>query len=147
MFLDISVEKWLFRQIRFTSGDFQFSSNKKKLFLEWIDHLMGRHTLETALLLRNNLCSFCKFLFIFIFSFLNSLDMNIKDFDEVSTWCKKMQISLVIVGPEDPLANGIADHLKTEGMMIFFIYLFILYFYIYFFFFLYECKFLCLCFC
>ena len=32
---------------------------------------------------------------------------------------KKMQISLAIIRPEDPLANGITDHLKTENIPYF----------------------------
>lgn len=50
---------------------------------------------------------------------MTNVDINIKDFDEVCSWCKKMGISLVIVGPEDPLANGISDHLTKEGIPCF----------------------------
>ncbi|CAE1178393.1 GART [Acanthosepion pharaonis] len=50
---------------------------------------------------------------------MTNVDIKIKDFDEVCSWCKKMQISLVIVGPEDPLANGISDHLAKEGIPCF----------------------------
>ena len=42
-------------------------------------------------------------------------DINIKDFVAVSQWCKEKTISLVVIGPEDPLANGIADVLKENG--------------------------------
>ena len=42
-------------------------------------------------------------------------DINIKDFVAVSKWCKEKTISLVVIGPEDPLANGIADVLKENG--------------------------------
>ncbi len=47
---------------------------------------------------------------------INFSDINISDFSGVATWCKDNDISLVVVGPEDPLANGIADTLKKEGM-------------------------------
>ena len=40
-----------------------------------------------------------------------------KEFDEVSTWCKTNNIELVAVGPEDPLAGGLADHLTKEGLL------------------------------
>ena len=43
-------------------------------------------------------------------------DVNTKDFAAVAQWCKEKSISLVVVGPEDPLANGIADVLK-EGVI------------------------------
>lgn len=34
-------------------------------------------------------------------------------------FCKDNQVSLVVVGPEDPLANGIADALELEGIRVF----------------------------
>lgn len=34
-------------------------------------------------------------------------------------FCKDNQVSLVVVGPEDPLANGIADTLELEGIRVF----------------------------
>lgn len=42
-------------------------------------------------------------------------DLNLKDFDSVSNWCKEHSVLLVVVGPEDPLAEGIADHLSKKG--------------------------------
>lgn len=38
---------------------------------------------------------------------------------EVVKFCKDNEISLVAVGPEDPLANGIADALLSEGINTF----------------------------
>lgn len=38
---------------------------------------------------------------------------------EIAAWCKKEQVSLVVVGPEDPLANGIADSLQSAGIKCF----------------------------
>jgi phosphoribosylamine--glycine ligase/phosphoribosylglycinamide formyltransferase/phosphoribosylformylglycinamidine cyclo-ligase len=45
--------------------------------------------------------------------------INIKDFKEVSSFCKKNDVSVVIVGPEDPLANGIADALLANNIAVF----------------------------
>lgn len=38
---------------------------------------------------------------------------------QLSTWCDKQKIDLVIVGPEQPLAEGIADALTTETRFVF----------------------------
>lgn len=38
---------------------------------------------------------------------------------EIAEWSKKQGISLVIVGPEDPLANGLGDELKAAGVPCF----------------------------
>lgn len=42
-----------------------------------------------------------------------------KDFNSIGHWCRDNQIKLVVVGPEDPLANGIADVLKNYGILCF----------------------------
>ena len=49
--------------------------------------------------------------------FFFEIEMNIKDFGEVACWCKDNDVSLVVVGPEDPLANGIADALRERGKL------------------------------
>ncbi|RZC33297.1 trifunctional purine biosynthetic protein adenosine-3 [Asbolus verrucosus] len=48
-----------------------------------------------------------------------NVPVNIKDFKEITKFCKENDVSLVIVGPEDPLANGIADALLAEGIQVF----------------------------
>lgn len=40
-------------------------------------------------------------------------------FQEIVRFCKENDVSLVAVGPEDPLANGIADVLEAEGISTF----------------------------
>ena len=37
----------------------------------------------------------------------------------VASWCKENSIDLVIIGPEDPLANGIVDALSPLGIKCF----------------------------
>ena len=44
------------------------------------------------------------------------IELNVKDFDGVTDWCKRKNIDLVVVGPEDPLAGGLADHLQEHGL-------------------------------
>lgn len=47
----------------------------------------------------------------------NDLDAN--DFNAIGLWCQANHIKLVVVGPEDPLANGIGDVLKSYGVSCF----------------------------
>ena len=46
------------------------------------------------------------------------IGVDIKDFAAVTNWCKENSIDLVLVGPEDPLATGISDHLNENGKEI-----------------------------
>lgn len=45
--------------------------------------------------------------------------IDVKDFDSIGRWCRDNQIKLVVVGPEDPLASGIADVLKNYEILCF----------------------------
>ena len=38
-----------------------------------------------------------------------------KKFEEVVEFCRREDVVMVVVGPEDPLAAGIADHLNSKG--------------------------------
>jgi len=46
-------------------------------------------------------------------------NINIKDFNELANFAKENTIDLTIVGPEDPLVNGIVDIFKENGLTIF----------------------------
>jgi len=46
-------------------------------------------------------------------------NINIKDYNELSLWAKENQIDLTIVGPEQPLVDGVVDIFKKEGLIIF----------------------------
>ena len=46
-------------------------------------------------------------------------NVNIKDIEELVTFAKEKSIDLTVVGPEDPLVNGIVDRFKEEGLRIF----------------------------
>ncbi|XP_054719716.1 trifunctional purine biosynthetic protein adenosine-3-like [Uloborus diversus] len=45
--------------------------------------------------------------------------LNVKNHSEVVDWCKEKGINFVVVGPEDPLANGLADYLAKNGIKCF----------------------------
>lgn len=42
--------------------------------------------------------------------------INIADHDAVATFCHKNNVTLVVIGPEQPLAEGLADTLREEGI-------------------------------
>ncbi len=47
------------------------------------------------------------------------VSMNIADHDAVATFCHKNNVTLVVVGPEQPLAEGLADTLREEGIDVY----------------------------
>ncbi|XP_072178947.1 trifunctional purine biosynthetic protein adenosine-3-like [Diadema setosum] len=46
-------------------------------------------------------------------------DVPVSDFPALAEWCKKQGVNLVVVGPEAPLAAGIADALGEAGVACF----------------------------
>jgi len=46
-------------------------------------------------------------------------NIDIKDFEELAEWAKKNNIDLTIVGPEQPLVEGIVDVFKKHNLTIF----------------------------
>ncbi|XP_041377720.1 trifunctional purine biosynthetic protein adenosine-3-like [Gigantopelta aegis] len=50
---------------------------------------------------------------------VSNVSMNLKDFTDISNWCHDNSVDLVIVGPEDPLAAGLSDHLQQQGISCF----------------------------
>ncbi len=49
----------------------------------------------------------------------NSVPLNVNDFNSIKEFCEKEDIELIIVGPEDPLANGIADYFSDTNIKVF----------------------------
>ncbi|XP_037957449.1 trifunctional purine biosynthetic protein adenosine-3 [Teleopsis dalmanni] len=49
----------------------------------------------------------------------NVSGIDIKDFKSIAQWCVSNNIQLVVVGPEDPLAEGLGDSLKENGINCF----------------------------
>ncbi len=54
-----------------------------------------------------------------IFNLAEKADINPSDFDAVAAFCGENDIKLVVVGPENPLAEGIADELTAKGIKVF----------------------------
>ena len=48
-----------------------------------------------------------------------NVPIDVNDFDALIRFAKKENIGLTVVGPEDPLANGIVDAFQDEAMRIF----------------------------
>ncbi len=48
-----------------------------------------------------------------------NLSLAIDDFEGISQFALENGISLVIVGQEVPLAQGITDYLQAQGLMVF----------------------------
>ena len=46
-------------------------------------------------------------------------NININDYKELSQWAKTNNIELTIVGPEQPLVDGVVDIFKENGLTIF----------------------------
>ena len=46
-------------------------------------------------------------------------NINIKDYQELASWAKDNDIDLTIVGPEQPLVDGVVDIFKEHGLTIF----------------------------
>jgi phosphoribosylamine---glycine ligase len=44
----------------------------------------------------------------------NNLDFKVTDFEAIKKACREHKIDLVVVGPEEPLVNGIVDYLKAD---------------------------------
>ncbi|KAL4707963.1 hypothetical protein ACJJTC_010579 [Scirpophaga incertulas] len=50
---------------------------------------------------------------------VESVDLDLSDYSVLATWCKDQKVDLVVIGPEDPLANGIVDALSSFGVKCF----------------------------
>lgn len=49
----------------------------------------------------------------------NCIQININDGNIVKNWCTNNNVDLVIIGPEEPLANGVSDILNNAGILTF----------------------------
>lgn len=46
-------------------------------------------------------------------------ELNLKDHNSVIEFCKTSSVDLVVIGPEQPLAEGLADSLRNSGINVF----------------------------
>jgi phosphoribosylamine--glycine ligase len=49
----------------------------------------------------------------------DNVDIPVTDFDAIETFAKHNSIDLVVIGPEDPLAAGLADRLRAANLLVF----------------------------
>jgi phosphoribosylamine--glycine ligase len=47
------------------------------------------------------------------------VSIGVMDFDKIEKFVRQNQIELVVIGPEDPLAGGLTDHLTAVGVKVF----------------------------
>ena len=50
---------------------------------------------------------------------LSNISININDFNAIENFCIEENIDLVIIGPEQPLVNGLADYLQSKQIKTF----------------------------
>lgn len=48
-----------------------------------------------------------------------TIPLNIKNHSEVINFCQEKKINLVIIGPEDPLVDGLSDSLRKKNIAVF----------------------------
>ena len=48
-----------------------------------------------------------------------NVEINLKNFEEIKNFLKKEKVELTIIGPEEPLVNGIVDYLNLNELKVF----------------------------
>jgi phosphoribosylamine--glycine ligase len=48
-----------------------------------------------------------------------NVNIDLRNFDSVGSFCSEHQIDLVIIGPEQPLVDGISDYLRGKNIKVF----------------------------
>lgn len=48
-----------------------------------------------------------------------NINLAVSDFAGIAEFARNKKIDLVVIGPDDPLADGIVDHLQAEGLRVF----------------------------
>ncbi len=52
-------------------------------------------------------------------SIAKNVILNLSEIDKITEFCNINSIDFVIVGPEQPLVDGLADHLRAKGIIVF----------------------------
>jgi len=52
-------------------------------------------------------------------NFAELVELSTSDFNQIVVFSKEKEIDLVVVGPEQPLVDGLADHLRANGVNVF----------------------------
>ena len=81
--------------------------------------LLGAGGREHAFAQKISKSSHCEKLFIApgnpgTAQFGENIAIGVNDFDAIGTFCKNQHIQMLVVGPEDPLVNGIFDYFKSD---------------------------------
>ena len=48
-----------------------------------------------------------------------NIDINLKSFEDIKNFLLKNNVNITIIGPEEPLVNGIVDYLNLNGIKVF----------------------------
>ena len=48
-----------------------------------------------------------------------NVNLDINNNIEILSFCNEQEIELVVIGPEQPLVNGLADELRANGILVF----------------------------
>ncbi len=51
--------------------------------------------------------------------FATNFNISLTDHLKISDFCKSKEVDLVVIGPEQPLVDGLSDHLRNEGFKVF----------------------------
>jgi phosphoribosylamine--glycine ligase len=50
---------------------------------------------------------------------IENIDISVMDFDKLTSFALSEKIDLVVIGPDNPLADGIVDHMSGAGLKVF----------------------------
>lgn len=53
------------------------------------------------------------------FAVIENVDIKVTEFERLAKYCKDEQVDLVVIGPDNPLADGIVDFLEDQKVRVF----------------------------
>ncbi len=51
--------------------------------------------------------------------FAKNFNISLTDHLKISDFCNRQEVDLIVIGPEQPLVDGLSDHLRNEGFKVF----------------------------